>query len=177
MDPRVQNERVSASRSREQPLQQAKPAEVRFQPQSAPRDYEQNTSKKKWVIAVVVLALLIAGGIAAWMKFAPSTAVNPEKYQAVFLINDQVYFGKIDSISSDTLVMKNIYYLQSSSTQQDVGQATSETKDQSNVSLVKLGDELHAPEDSMQINMDQVLFWENLRDEGKVSQAIKNYKK
>jgi hypothetical protein len=45
------------------------------------------------------------------------------------------------------------------------------------VSLAKLGSELHAPEDEMRINRDQILFWENLQDSGKVVQAIKNNQK
>jgi hypothetical protein len=60
-------------------------------------------------------------------------------------------------------------------------QQTVQPKDQSassnnqQVSLAKLGGELHGPEDVMYVNRDQVLFWENLKDNGKVVTAIKNY--
>ncbi len=42
--------------------------------------------------------------------------------------------------------------------------------------LIKLGEEVHGPEDAMIINRDQVLFYENLKPGGKVSQLIQNYK-
>lgn len=42
--------------------------------------------------------------------------------------------------------------------------------------LVKLGEEVHAPEDEIMINREHVLFYENIRPEGRVSQLIKDYK-
>ena len=52
-----------------------------------------------------------------------------------------------------------------------------ENSDNSDVQLIKLGNELHGPEDQMQITKDQVLFWENLKADGKVSKAIDSYVK
>jgi hypothetical protein len=40
---------------------------------------------------------------------------------------------------------------------------------------VKLGNELHGPEDEMTIEKAQVLYWENLKPSGKVSEAISSY--
>lgn len=45
-----------------------------------------------------------------------------------------------------------------------------------NVTLVKLGCELHEPFDKMVINRDQVTFWENLQDSGQVAEAVKTFK-
>ena len=45
----------------------------------------------------------------------------------------------------------------------------------SNVQLIKLGNEIHGPEDNMIIARDQVLFFENLKNDGKVSATIKDY--
>ena len=39
----------------------------------------------------------------------------------------------------------------------------------------ELGGELHGPEDVMYVSREQVLFWENLKDDGKVATAIKDY--
>ena len=41
----------------------------------------------------------------------------------------------------------------------------------------KLGQEIHGPEDEMIISKDHVLFYENLKSDGKVSQSIEQYKK
>lgn len=143
---------------------------------------QNNAPGKKHFLQLAVATLLLLSAGFALGKFAPVLEgeygrVDTSKHQAVFLTNDQVYFGKIVSISDDVVVMKEIYYLQSGGEKAaDSKEATAPTQ-QSNMSLAKLGNELHAPEDVMQINKDQVLFWENLKDDGKVSQAIKAYKK
>jgi hypothetical protein len=38
-----------------------------------------------------------------------------------------------------------------------------------------LGSELHGPEDKMSVSSEQVLFWENLKNDSKVVQAIHKY--
>jgi hypothetical protein len=98
-----------------------------------------------------------------------------DKYQAVFLNNGQVYFGHINSISNQTLDLRNIYYLQTSAS--STAAATTTTTSSSNVSLVKLGCELHAPYDQMLINDTQVIFWENIQDSSQVVKAITAYQK
>lgn len=127
-------------------------------------------------VAVVVLIGLVYLGASmlTQSKSNPMASVKSNQYQAVFLNNNQVYFGKIKSINDKSIVLEDIYYLQ---VQQDV-QPEDKTQDKENqqLSLAKLGGELHGPEDNMYINTEQVLFWENLKDDGKVVQAIKSNK-
>jgi len=101
-------------------------------------------------------------------------AINKKSYQAVFLQNGQVYFGKIASIGGNIIDLRGIYYLQSNSS--SGSSSTSSSTDSGNVSLVKLGCELHAPYDQMIINNSQVLFWENIQDSSSVVKAITQYK-
>lgn len=127
------------------------------------------------IAMVVVVVLLAVGGWFAYSATQPkSQAINTKDYQAVFLTNGQVYFGKLQNTEGRYLSLKNIYYLQVQQAVQpaDVNAAAADSKTQ----LVKLGNELHGPEDSMQISHDQILFWENLVPGGKVSQAIATYK-
>jgi len=109
---------------------------------------------------------------------AGTTGIDGGKYQAVFFANGQVYFGKLQVFNGGYLKLTDIYYLQSQSSGDSSNpQATS--KDQaagSNVQLIKLGDEIHGPEDEMIISKDQVLFYENLKADGKVAQSIKKFK-
>jgi len=42
--------------------------------------------------------------------------------------------------------------------------------------VIKLGGEVHGPQDRMQINRQHILFVENLQDESKVVQAINKSK-
>jgi hypothetical protein len=175
MDPRQNGQRPAARPAAS--AQQSAPGAAHV-PSNGAHNSPKKTSKKS-LIGLVLAGLLLIAGFAAWDKFAPTPGVDAGKFQAVFLNNDQVYFGKIRDISDDELVMTDIYYLQQSSNQQQsVGQAAeSKDTDQANLSLVKLGEELHGPQDEMRINRDQIIFWENLKDNGKVAEAIKNYKK
>ncbi|MEK7447532.1 MAG: hypothetical protein AAB632_01930 [Patescibacteria group bacterium] len=103
-----------------------------------------------------------------------SKASDNDKYQAVFLTNGQVYFGKLADNGGNYVKLTDIYYLQSKD--QSVQPKDTATADQSNLTLIKLGKELHAPADEMNISRTQVLFWENINEDGKVFQAIKEYK-
>lgn len=127
-------------------------------------------------IAVVALIGLVylGGTMLTQSKSNPMANVKSSQYQAVFLNNNQVYFGKIKSVDEKSIVLEDIYYLQ---VQQDVQpEDKTQQKENQQLSLAKLGGELHGPEDTMYINTDQVLFWENLKEDGKVVQAIKSNK-
>lgn len=103
--------------------------------------------------------------------------INTSAYQAVFLTNGQVYFGKMENANSSYVKLKDIYYLQVSQTDDKTIQ-DAQDKQQPQISLAKLGKELHGPEDEMFISRDQVLFWENLKDKdnSQVTKAIEEFK-
>lgn len=98
--------------------------------------------------------------------------VDKTKYQAVFLNGGQVYFGKIGLLSERFIKVSDIYYLR-------VNQQVQPTQSANNqdISLVKLGCELHGPSDQMVINREQVIFWENLKDDGQVAKAVVEFNK
>jgi|GEM_PF-4877819 len=48
---------------------------------------------------------------------------------------------------------------------------------QTDIRLIKPGNELHAPDDTMRITRSKVVFIENLKTDGKVTQAITDYLK
>jgi hypothetical protein len=98
--------------------------------------------------------------------------LNKDKYQAVFLNGGQVYFGKVGEFNSKYMTLSDIYYLR---VNQQVQPGS--TQSSNDVSLAKLGNELHGPEDKMVINRSEVQFWENLKDDGQVVKAITEYKK
>lgn len=125
-------------------------------------------------LLVLVLVIAVIGSIAFSGKSKEAGYVDESKLQAVFLQTGQVYFGKIDpgSLKGNSFVLKDIYYLQTSSTG-----TTQQTNSNTNVSLVKLGCELHAPYDKMVVNRDQVTFWENLQDNGQVAKAVATFQK
>ena len=129
-------------------------------------------------IALLVLSLALLGWLAskAASAMAADSAVKTKQYQAVFLTNGQVYFGKVSSVDGSYVKLTDIYYLQVQQTVQPKDQNAANNANNQQVSLAKLGGELHGPEDVMYISRQQVLFWENLKNDGKVAKAISDYK-
>lgn len=146
---------------------------------SVPHAGRKRSRTLGWVafgVAGLVLALvIIVGGLVFTQKAQfNGNLVKKDQYQAIFLTNNQVYFGKIKAISDESVTMSDVYYLQvQQSVQPD---AKDKTAADQQLSLAKLGGELHGPEDTMFLNRDQVLFWENLKNDSKVVQAIQNNK-
>ena len=102
---------------------------------------------------------------------------NSTSYYAVFLTNGQVYFGHIKSIDPATIVLVDVFYLQANTNIQSSNTNTHKANANNvQVSLIKLGNEIHGPTDMMMINRTSILFWEELKNDGKVVQAIKQYK-
>lgn len=134
------------------------------------RIIEPTTSSKVLVFLLIVASLLVIITMALALLTRTKDLTKDEQYQAVFLTNGQVYFGKLSNANSEYLVLRNVYYLQASD--QDLQSNDTKENPNNNLSLVKLGDELHGPEDEMFIEEDKVIFWENLKNDGRVVKAI-----
>lgn len=141
---------------------------------------EQKSFKKRFLAPFIILAILLISGIGwfAWTNAQnAATAIDNGKYQAVFFTNGQVYFGKLKSFNNDYMQLSDIYYLQTQAGDGEESENIQQTStDQGNVQLIKLGDEIHGPEDMMMISKDQVLFYENLKTDSKVAKSIEQYK-
>lgn len=128
-------------------------------------------------IAAVVIAVAALGYFLISGMQGGGTAIDSSKYQAVFFTNGQVYFGKLKPFNGEYLRLTEVYYLQTQAGAESESENPQQTSsNQGNVQLIKLGNEIHGPEDEMIISKDQVLFYENLKDEGNVAQSIKKYK-
>jgi len=132
------------------------------------------------ITLIVVIALAVIGAV-LWATgvFGGGSAGsvgfggNAENYQAVFLSNGQDYFGKFNQ-SAGVVKLSDIYYLQ---VQQQLQPKEGETGQQPELKLIKLGNELHGPTDEMRVNPDHILFIEDLKDDGKVVEAIVRYER
>ena len=136
-----------------------------------------------WALIILVIALFVLaalnsmyggsakdfGRLSDWADFS--------KYQAVFLTNGQVYFGKVADTNNQTMILEDIYYLRSAKNLQLSESQDASSTEADNFSLVKLGNELHGPEDRMSINLSQVLFVEDLKTNSKVVEAIAAYER
>ena len=126
------------------------------------------------VILVALIALMIFGG-SGEANNAESDLIDTNKYQAVFLDSQdgQVYFGKLEVYNGSLYRLTDIFYVRVEQPIQPEG--ADQVQQQANISLAKLGNELHGPEDVMMIRRDKVLYWENLKDDGQVVTAIKEF--
>ena len=114
------------------------------------------------LLVLVVRTQLFRAGIST--LFAPGAAevIDHNAYQAVFLTNGSTYFGKLDPQGDQWFVMTDVFYLSVS--------------DQNGTQLIKRGSEPQGPREPMIIPRDQILFIENLRDDGDIVTAIKKFK-
>ena len=115
-------------------------------------------------IAVGIISVLFLTNFLKYDRYNQQDFIDANTYQAVFLRNDQIYFGRLKNISSDYLLLKDVYYVK-------VGEGSTGT-------LVKLGvSEAHGPKDEMIINQDQIMFWENLKFDSPVVKGIQSQNK
>jgi len=114
------------------------------------------------IVAVCVVYYLVNGG----------SQVDSSKYQAVFLNNNQVYFGKLHSYGTDHPYLTNVWYIQTPAT----SSSSSSASQSSQLQLQQLTKSVHGPEDEMILNKSQVLFVENLASDSQVVKLINSNK-
>lgn len=127
--------------------------------------------RKAALFALALFISLMGSRLVTDMVFEGKQRPQRSGLHAVFLSNGQVYFGNIGKEDNRTLVLNNIFYIQPKG-----GTITEGLTAQSDISLLKLGNELHGPEDWMEINREHILLIEKLKDDGKVGKAIRAYK-
>lgn len=129
----------------------------------------KDRSPAAWILAgaVALFVVLVSAQLIGYALTLLGTISTRSGLYAVFLTNGQVYFGNIVKEDDRRLVLNGIYYIQ---------QKNGQPADASDVSLLKLGNELHGPEDWMEINRDHVLFVEKLKNESRVVKAIREYR-
>lgn len=128
------------------------------------------------IILVVVAAIVWGAYYFMFSRSATGKVVDSSKYQAVFISNGQVYFGKVSGEKKNYVSVSDVYYMvlkQPLQNQKAEGADPTQDQAKTEYTLVKLGKEMHGPT-SMSINKDQILFIENLSDDSKVVSAIKN---
>ena len=133
------------------------------------------------MLLLLVLAVGVLGAVKLFEDKIRTAMMAKSEYQSVFLTNGQVYFGKL-AFQGGWVVMTDVYYLQVTEDLQaaSTGDAATQTAGQQKsanqeriIELVKLGNELHGPDDTMYITKDQILFWENMKDDAKVLKSIR----
>lgn len=125
-------------------------------------------TKRRLFVAVGTIALVVAGFV-LWALLMPGQRIDAGKYQVVYLTNGQAYFGKLQNTSGEYLVMKSPYTVQTVENKTD----DKTTDKPATTALLRVRDQVYGPEDSIAIRTETVSFWQNLRDDSKISTALR----
>ena len=120
------------------------------------------------MIVALVVGLIL--GALGWMLLGDSGGgdqfggrIDDERFQAVILSNDKVYFGRLDDVSDTFYALDDAFFLRE----------VRETPDaEPQRSLLPVNRELHAPENRMLIRKDEVVLVENLAEDSPVLTEI-----
>jgi hypothetical protein len=121
-------------------------------------------SRRLWIVlgCLSCLVLALGAGCSTGPKTDSAAVSFSTPYQAVLLINNSVYYGKLTGWGTPNPVLTDVFYI--------VSKTNPDTKEVANV-LVKRGKELHGP-DRMYLNPNQIIFVEPVGPDSKVAQLI-----
>ena len=92
-----------------EPVAAAEPTAL-TRPYSA-RGHSEDRAKKGWFVKAVVIVValaVLAAGLWGYNALSQGTLIDSGKYQAVFLTNGQVYFGKLSRVNGETYKLVKI---------------------------------------------------------------------
>ena len=135
--------------------------------QSALRPKRQAFYKKPGIVILTAIVILLGAILAGVFILPKGERINSSGYQVIYTATGQAYFGKLQNTDGSYLTLKEPYTAQD--VKSDGGQSAQEQ-----TTLLKVTQQTYGPEDVMSIKSDQVLFWQNLRSDSKVAQAIKS---
>ena len=123
------------------------------------KQWERN--KKQFIVAVIIIVAVLISG--TWYYYEKKKILL---YYAVFLTNNQVYFGNIRDKGDEYLELTNVSYLQAP-----------DPSKPAQVQLVRRGTELYGPTGDMKISHSQILFIEELTSSSQVVKTTLDYLK
>ena len=123
------------------------------------------------VIGVLLAALLVYGTVAHSEGYLPF-GQRDDQWSGVFLTNGQAYFGHFYSGPGDYARLREVYYVLATQLQSQDPNIAPQTQ----LSLQRLGGEIHGPTQEMKISKQQILFTEELRADSPVVTSIAQLK-
>ncbi|MBI2325170.1 MAG: hypothetical protein HYU87_09455 [Chloroflexi bacterium] len=112
---------------------------------------------------LAVGAFVLAFVLVQWWDFA-LPAIGGAKFQAVFLVNGQTYFGRYYDRFGPYAKIEGVYYIQQV--------ASSDPDKPPDSRIVRRGGELHGPLDRVLIPRSAILFVEDLRPDSQVARFM-----
>lgn len=145
---------------------------------SQPVQKTKKSKRKPLIIIASIIVSILLLGTAGWMTYRQiqtNSLIDTSKYQAVLLSNGQWYFGKLHKAGDESYKLTNVFYLERQNGTDAENTDQKQLSDTTKPVLVKLGNEIHAPEDVMIIKDEQLIFYENIKDSGQVASLMKEY--
>ena len=139
----------------------------------------EKKSKKGLLWISVIFLIVTVAALAGWLVWSNAksgaTGIDSSRYQAVFLSNDQIYFGKLSAFNNESFKITRVYYPEAQTVDENSTQKS--TASQGNIKLIPIVDGIHGPEDEMIISKSQILYYENLKADSQVAQLIERQSK
>jgi hypothetical protein len=117
---------------------------------------------QKIAAAVMAISSVAIAAAACGIAFGHKAPELDTPYQAVALMNGQMFYGRMEGSGGDYVTLRDVFYIQ--------GRQNPETKAVTSV-LIKRGGEPHNP-DRMQINRQQVLLIEPVKTDSQIAKLI-----
>lgn len=145
----------------------------------------QNGIEKKIVkrIFLGVFVFMIIVMLDANYKFTSAfrnDIQTQSKWQAVFLTNEQVYFGHLTQYGLNYWRLDNAHYIKMvkvpvvpTISDPKIKQEDQQPQFENRTSLVKIGDDIHQPENTLYIPKEQILFWQDLQNASSIAQTLR----
>jgi hypothetical protein len=154
------------------------PQTVQHPRESAPTATHRTSPGKRRVMTLVVgIVVLVVLSFAAWFVWQGNgSSPRNDRYQAVFLDDNQVFFGKLVGTHGEYLRLEKPYSTKAADIPEG---ATAEQKEaiSNNLSLIKVADMVYGPEDVMMIRAEKVKYWQDLQPDSKVAKALSDAQK
>ncbi len=133
--------------------------------------------KKLAILLSISLVVATIISVASWLffDFYNYSGIDRSRYQAVYLNNENVYFGKVEYLLNGNLLLHDVFRVQAG--ESNAEKTDNQTEPTGRLRLIKPGKEMHAPDDKMLISRNEVLFIENISADGEVTKAIVEYLK
>lgn len=121
-------------------------------------------------VLVAALVVLVGASAYAYQEGVPPFGPSADTWHGVFLTNGQAYFGHLHSPPGEYATLREVYYVLATQIQtQDPKEAAAGPQ----LTLQRLGAEIHGPRQEMRIPKTAILFVEELRSDSKLVEAIK----
>ena len=139
----------------------------------------EKKSRKGLLWTIIIAAVVIILGVGGWFYWSSTknadTAIDSSLNQMVLLTSGQILFGKLSVLNDDSYKMTNVYYAQSNSASGDTTDSSA-TVSQNGIQLIHITDGNIKPKDEVIVMKKQVVYYENLQSDSKVTQLIQQSK-